>query len=1031
MSIKEKLGIVTRAMALLAIVGGAFKLLSLSAQRIREMIGNRDFGVNHQFLDLYKPSLQKFEEKPYVFHFIQHTHIDAGWVETMKDYEDLATDGIHSTSVEYISDHPQDILSRLSLANVEFIKSFLERFPQYTQQFQRLVKEKKIEMLNSAIVMPDQSSTTFEDFINVYEYGREYSIRVFGADTLSRIGWAIDTFGISANAARLLSLMGYDFFVYSRIPLHQKIQMRFNHTLVSNWETSPYPEETIMGYTLTDHYTFPEPMGDEWAFPHLLHPKFNLATGLLKLFSTITEVARTHREINIPLYMGTDFYYRNFSREVNFLRQQYLAIECNSKSLFKRFTFKHSSFSQYLDALIKEKINYSSHSGDFFPTSTHHLMGFVYWSGTYFNKPGLKLLTKQLTSLTRSIGHLLAYFSLRLGTTTALSSEAYSLLENIRFTSGLCSHHDIITGVSYRHVVVDYLHRIEEARSSMDKLFGMFPGRPFGGWTISLFLFATATGPGGSDNPIVFSVQALDRGGNKRVRVVHDLQGEGAMQKVQWMKGGANLMVLDKQNNSWTSIAHNRYRFLCVHFHCEISFNHFFKPFEHAVFKFTTNANSNAVAKLDLKSNQTIKSSKGYYARCIGPHIEIVRREKVLLVITLSHFSNKFADILDRMYYQQGPYAFSTHSRRPTDFNIDSCFITGSPDGTQTVIIKYTKSGNPCESSLSVTIPTASEEATTGVSGAWAMTITTSPLLPLDNPNLLLRISSPRSPLTKLFADSNGLTIVDRTHRLTDKIEGNLSPITAAVIATHESDRSGFLLITDRAAGAVLDNSSNQVFVLFNRANMGRDNMGSVETSMEPDKHVFHYELFLYDEPTAKSKATEVLINRFREYEVDHILSPLIYFTAKDHHSDPSKLRNDPQLDVVTIADTPSNNSASYSLVRSLLDIRPDGIMLRLYNMQEPRCNTSQCVLPLPESASVSIPSILDFFKQRYPGMANQTLMVEERSLDYNLPISKIHSQNYTWRDVEAMLRAYKSETTSSFGISLPALKIRTFRLYK
>ena len=74
-----------------------------------------------------------------------------------------------------------------------------ERIPQHWGFLDFAIKKGMIQMLNDGIVMPDQASTYFDDLINVYEYGREFSLEGVWQD--EQIGWAIDTFGASATMA--------------------------------------------------------------------------------------------------------------------------------------------------------------------------------------------------------------------------------------------------------------------------------------------------------------------------------------------------------------------------------------------------------------------------------------------------------------------------------------------------------------------------------------------------------------------------------------------------------------------------------------------------------------------------------------------------------------------------------------------------------------------------------------------------------------------------------------------------------------
>ena len=64
--------------------------------------------------------------------------------------------------------------------------------------------------------MHDNAATYFEEILNTYEYGREFSIGTLETDP--RIGWLVDPFGLSLTTSRLYADMNYEEFVMVRIP---------------------------------------------------------------------------------------------------------------------------------------------------------------------------------------------------------------------------------------------------------------------------------------------------------------------------------------------------------------------------------------------------------------------------------------------------------------------------------------------------------------------------------------------------------------------------------------------------------------------------------------------------------------------------------------------------------------------------------------------------------------------------------------------------------------------------------------------
>jgi len=208
-----------------------------------------------QFFDIERPSLPNKKLK--VYHFLHHSHTDAGWIQTMLYLYDQYVESILKTSLSYINWH-DDFVSRFSFTNYDFVRMFLKKNPsnEMKEVIDKLLKNKKYEILNSAIAMPDQSVTYFEDLINNIEYGREYGLKTFGE--ISRHAWTIDNFGQSAFHTRLYAELGYDTLTTVRLPMKYKDKLRYTKNLNFIWENK-YPEFDMLTHVFTDQYTAPSP----------------------------------------------------------------------------------------------------------------------------------------------------------------------------------------------------------------------------------------------------------------------------------------------------------------------------------------------------------------------------------------------------------------------------------------------------------------------------------------------------------------------------------------------------------------------------------------------------------------------------------------------------------------------------------------------------------------------------------------------------------------------------------------------------
>ena len=110
--------------------------------------------------------------------------------------------------------------SKFNFADISFLPLYFKNNPHRVAQFKQLLDSNKLDLLNCGYSMPDQALPHFDDLIGVFEYGREYCLKVL--DRLPRVGWAIDTFGQSLYHSRLYAEMGYHSVVTNRIPYKTK-----------------------------------------------------------------------------------------------------------------------------------------------------------------------------------------------------------------------------------------------------------------------------------------------------------------------------------------------------------------------------------------------------------------------------------------------------------------------------------------------------------------------------------------------------------------------------------------------------------------------------------------------------------------------------------------------------------------------------------------------------------------------------------------------------------------------------------------
>lgn len=141
---------------------------------------------------------------------IPHTHWEGAVFKTREGY--LETGLPHILMALYLLRNNPDY--RFLLDQVAYVKPFLERYPEAAQEFKKLVKEGRLEIVCGNDVMLDVNMPSGESWIRQALYGKGYYKQELGVDVT--VGWALDTFGHHAQMPQLLKLAGYKSYWFQR-----------------------------------------------------------------------------------------------------------------------------------------------------------------------------------------------------------------------------------------------------------------------------------------------------------------------------------------------------------------------------------------------------------------------------------------------------------------------------------------------------------------------------------------------------------------------------------------------------------------------------------------------------------------------------------------------------------------------------------------------------------------------------------------------------------------------------------------------
>ncbi len=141
---------------------------------------------------------------------IPHTHWEGAVFKTREEYLEIGLPHI-LTALEMLRAHPE---FRFVLDQVEYVRPFLERYPEQAAAFRQYVKEGRLQIVCGNDVMLDVNMPGGESWVRQVQYGKGYYRDALGVDV--NVGWALDTFGHHAQMPQLLKLAGYQSYWFQR-----------------------------------------------------------------------------------------------------------------------------------------------------------------------------------------------------------------------------------------------------------------------------------------------------------------------------------------------------------------------------------------------------------------------------------------------------------------------------------------------------------------------------------------------------------------------------------------------------------------------------------------------------------------------------------------------------------------------------------------------------------------------------------------------------------------------------------------------
>ena len=147
-------------------------------------------------------------------HIICHSHTDAGWYNTYDAYFNSKVKSILSHTVEALSKHKH---LKFNWADTSFLAKWWREVASSSEKkkLKELVKNGQWQFMGGGWVMHDESLSLYKNAMIQVQTGIEFLEETFGVRP--KIGFQVDPFGNSPVTPSLLSTLGYEGIVLSRI----------------------------------------------------------------------------------------------------------------------------------------------------------------------------------------------------------------------------------------------------------------------------------------------------------------------------------------------------------------------------------------------------------------------------------------------------------------------------------------------------------------------------------------------------------------------------------------------------------------------------------------------------------------------------------------------------------------------------------------------------------------------------------------------------------------------------------------------
>ncbi|XP_075729136.1 lysosomal alpha-mannosidase [Rhipicephalus microplus] len=384
-------------------------------------------------------------------HIICHSHLDAGWLDTVGNIFTSNVQHIYASVRESLMKYPQ---RRFVSAENVFFSRWLRMQTNYqaSESVHELVRAGRLQFVGGGWTQNDEAVTHYTAIVDQMTMGLRFLNHTFGECGNVKVAWQIDPFGHSKAFAALVAEMGFDCLVVSRV--HHALANHWRDTKRLEFVWKPQPEIgsshdmfTMIMYGNT--YTVPS----EFCVQDYYCSVYDSQAGVVQMAEDILKLvfkqSAAYATNNIAIYIGGDLAFQNADRWFNQVDASIKAVNEVARKKGHRVRATYSTPLCYLGALHASNRSWPVYRGDLVPYAD--IPGRT-WVGFYSSRPNLKEYARYANGFLQACKQLAVLGGLKDVAQTLRLKDAVAIMQ----------HHDAITGTSKAAVAQDYARLLSE-----------------------------------------------------------------------------------------------------------------------------------------------------------------------------------------------------------------------------------------------------------------------------------------------------------------------------------------------------------------------------------------------------------------------------------------------------------------------------------------------------------------------------------------------------------------------------------------